>query len=581
MCDPFAMPTDLLDLVARYRVPLVRGTAITAFLLIATIGIVSASQPGEHPMLAVGFILFLYPIYLIQHWLFVRRGRDPHGSRPATVWNLSLPTLIFTLQGCLSAYFAFVTLLHLNASPELMTQVQGKWSWAYAGVPALLIATAVASGVSASRGRALRRLARAQLLISWTSAVMIFSAFLGMAQAAPYYLQRFGTSSDLMPAALCMLLLHPCFALGVFASLHDVSPIGSEEPVVSNPQRDEAELPTDGYVSSARTLAFVLIVFTLLSFDVARSNAARVSLLREARDMFARQIARDLLAQGPLVTISEMPRVADWVLAGAPIDFPTYGEAVVRTRVSAQPEIPGKTGPDALYSVQGGFQVEFAVDGGRQWRSIYEEPREEVRGDDDPRNRVVFDDALPQDFARILRHVGLPVDELLEQESGYSIDLQAFAMVEESLLRQPVSIPSIGLGVESNEAIWILSGSVLILLVLLRSRVDACLDRVSSGIAQPWLILDARSGLESVAAGCWMFAIGLSAWIANGSLIALVVSEKYAQGVSKTLPTMVVTTTAVLALIGVGGWLSLSTASRLLRLRRLRCDQTVGATDAD
>jgi hypothetical protein len=243
--------------------------------------------------------------------------------------------------------------------------------------------------------------------------------------------------------------------------------------------------------------------------------------------------------------------------------------------VFATPEEPGKTGFDALYSVVGGLQVIFDVDGGRTWRSVYNEPRRNVRGDDDPRERVEFSDALPQDFARILRRVGLPVDSGIQREGEYYIDLESFAAVEESLLRQPVSIPSLGLGVESNEAIWILAGAVVVLLVLLRSRVDACLARSSSGIAQPWLILDARSGVESVAAGSWLLAIGLSAWVANGSLVALIVSEKYAQGAASTPPAALAATATILALFALGGWLSMDCVSRLLRLRDLRRAQTL------
>ena len=143
---------------------------------------------------------------------------------------------------------------------------------------------------------------------------------------------------------------------------------------------------------------------------------------------------------------------------------------------------------------------------------------------------------MPQDFARILLYVGLPVDEVFKDEESFTIKPQLFAVVEELLLRQPVLIPSLGLGVEANEAAWILSLSVLALLVLLRSRVDGCLKRLDSGIEQPWLILDAGKGVERVVAGGWLLTIGMSTWVANGSLLVQLVSKHYGQGHAKNGP---------------------------------------------
>ena len=73
----------------------------------------------------------------------------------------------------------------------------------------------------------------------------------------------------------------------------------------------------------------------LLAFDVARSSANRVSFLREARDMFARQITLEVLAKQPAFQIADASPESDWTPVGLPVKFPTYGKAKVRVRLSA------------------------------------------------------------------------------------------------------------------------------------------------------------------------------------------------------------------------------------------------------
>jgi hypothetical protein len=573
VCDHARMPTDLLDWVASERRRIVPGSWAVAVTALGVLCVWAAMEVEARPALGVVTWICLLLVYFGQHWLFVRRGRKEHtGPRPATLGNMALPVLVFTLQGTLSAFYVTTCLLHLIVSQEFLLDVQGVgWQARYAIVPIGLAVGGFASVRAMDRRRALQRLAGAQLVISWTAVVLMLSSYVGMYFGAPFYLQQLGAIGGPIHAVFALLLVHPSFAIGVYASVLRPDGISEGTPDAPGRSRADEELPSDGYLSSARALSFVLLVFTLLSFDVARSTAGRVSMLRDARDMFARQTARDLLAQLPEFTIADMPRESDWTSASEPIDFATYGEATVSTMVAATPMVPGVTGPEAQYAVVGGFGVLFKVDGGRAWRSRFQESREHVPGHEDPRDRVEFDDALPQDFARILRRVGLPVDERLEREGGeYVVELQTFAAVEEMLLRQPVSIPSVGLGVESKEAIWVLVVSVIVLLVLLRSRVNACVDRSSPALEQPWLILDARSTIERFAAGCWLVAIGLSAWVANGSLIALVVSEKYAEGAIAEVPGRTFAALCILTLVGVGGWLSATCVSQLLRLRGLR-----------
>ncbi len=584
------IPTELLDLAKKHSILIYRGTVVIAVVFVLALCFALTSAYDGHLAKSIffifGFLIFLL-LYFVLHWLFVRQSSTQHTSKLATLLNTVCPVLVFALQGTISVTNIFTALTYLIASPDFfMSRQSGEWE----GYALLFLFFTITGGLffflRPHRMLVLQRLAMFQLVLSWVSIMLLFFALLGLAQSTPTYLRLYnlrqydGQEWILPITIISLFVLQLCFALGVFASLLRQQTIdGTEADEVSHEDSIIKErLSASSYLSSARMLSFALIVFMLLAFDVARSSANRVSHLREARDMFARQITLEILAKQPAFQIMDASPESNWTPVGQSIEFPTYGKAEVRVLLSAKPVTQGKTGLSAQYKVRAGYEVNFSVHGGRKWRSRYEEERM-ARGNEDPRKWAEISNAMPQDFARILRYVGQPVDEVFKDEVSFTIKPQSFAAVEESLLRQPVLIPSLGLGVESNEAAWILSLSVLVLLVLLRSRVDVCLKRFDSGIEQPWLILDAREGVERVVVGCWLLTIGMSPWVANGSLLAQLVSDHYGQGMPKTNLTIYTSTPAFLVLVTMGGWQSFTCVSALLRLRLLRFKQVSARLD--
>jgi hypothetical protein len=526
-------------------------------------------------------------LYYVLHRMFVWQSSTQHASELATPLNIVFPVLVFALQSSISFSFIFTALNYLNASPNFCTSQQLQlWKWR--DFVSLFLFFIVIGGLFAfllsRRMLVLQGLAMLQLVLNWTSIMLVFSAFLGMELSTPIHLRidnfrQYDGQEWILPVTIISLfVLHLCFALGVLASLLRLQPSDRSDwkrwgvSVSHEDAFTKERLSASSYLSSARMLSFVLIVFMLLAFDVARSSANRVSHLRKARDIFARQITLEALAKQPAFQITDGGPESYWTPVGQP-EFSAYGKTEVCVLLSAKPVTQEKTGLSAQYK-EAEYDVKFTVRDGRQWRSLLKGERERTaRGDEDPRKWAEISSAMPQDFARILRYVGLPVDEVFKDGGSPTIKPQLFATAEELLLRQPVLIPSLGLGVEANEAAWILSLSVLALLVLLRSRVDECLKRLDSGIEQPWLILDARKGVERVVAGCWLLTIGMSPWVANGSLLAQLVSENYAQGMQKTNLTIYTSTTVLLVFVAIGGWLSYTCVSALLRLRLLRFKQ--------
>jgi len=123
-------------------------------------------------------------------------------------------------------------------------------------------------------------------------------------------------------------------------------------------------------------------------------------------------------------------------------------------------------------------------------------------------------------------------------------------------------------------ASWLIAAMAGVITLLIRSRVFRIFEDPALGIGEPWLILDARPGVESILAIFWAGFVVLAPWIANISLVVILTVQIVADSVAYHPFNSLVVGFGIALLFFTGFFASISTVSGLLDLRYLR--KTVG-----
>ena len=98
--------------------------------------------------------------------------------------------------------------------------------------------------------------------------------------------------------------------------------------------------------------------------------------------------------------------------------------------------------------------------------------------------------------------------------------------IKEKLYRKHVKLPSLDFWDFSTEAAaWVVALLAISVLVALRNSLRQILQGSDSGIAEPWLILDAEAFGERAVAVVWLVGIPLSGWLASFGLILSVMNS--------------------------------------------------------
>lgn len=143
--------------------------------------------------------------------------------------------------------------------------------------------------------------------------------------------------------------------------------------------------------------------------------------------------------------------------------------------------------------------------------------------------------------------------------------------VEEAIYSRRVKLPSVDFGDFGTEsAAWLVTLLCVAALVALRNVVHQIFRSTDTGIAEAWLVLDARVFGEKVIAGIWIAGIGLSAWLSTFGLI-LTVMDVFALATPRpTSARVIMVYVGFAALMALSTWAATGTVADILRLRELR-----------
>ena len=334
-------------------------------------------------------------------------------------------------------------------------------------------------------------------------------------------------------------------------------------------------MKASSYLSLARNYSFVIILLVLLALQGTETYSAKMWQITKARTLFTDLIIESTDWEAPLIT------EPSYLVKLEGVDEPVRYEILSRREVEVQNELPVPSVPDVEYR----FRIRY--EGSPRWVSLPQSVTLKAPGSgaqdeegtpatepekDAPRSWR----ALPK-LRELERNIfrtstvtsSEPVEGVTKGAALRDADLIR-KKIEADALEKRITIPGIGLEFANKVAPWFIALAVLGLIAQIRNQVRRTFLDPKLAIDEPWLILDARRGLEKAVAACWVFAIFISPWIVTGCLIAVSTAEGMADGWGTAIGSEIVFTLSLVALLLLGGWSSLTVTGELLRLRRLR-----------
>lgn len=374
------------------------------------------------------------------------------------------------------------------------------------------------------------------------------------------------------------------------------------------------------HLSSARQLSLALVLMLVAMLEITTSHLTRISKLDEARADYAAYLAsrvspadreqeefkRRVLEckppenlyvyfdsalenvlqgrSGPKCTVSltSHPLVVDERTVNLRLRgwFPKSeqgSDAATSTPVAIEKPAgdlssTGERGKDPPQ-----LEIERIIvqaSGERDWRaSLYPrklEGRHTLDGFMDSWNRVSPELWSPDESRRLRKTAfdlglgGSPAPDTEEPKKTYD-------QIERLVLRTQVSVPNLqSSGVGSTTALWLLTASLVILLIVIASRLRSVLGDPDRAKGEPWLIADGRQGFERYLAMAWLILMLASPWLSAGMLAATVASQIEADGIAPRAVFSVVQALGIVGLLAVGSWTAARVVAMSVEIRRSR-----------
>src|SRR5437016_6323937 len=285
----------------------------------------------------------------------------------------------------------------------------------------------------------------------------------------------------------------------------------------------ESAINVGAYLSSARNLSVLLLVFLLACINVSFSYLSRVEDLQSARRELALGFAAgDLNHRADSMNDSEAKGLAaDWQSKRTNFDFPVSEHVL--------DGIGTMTVSLTLYRVDrvGVSEVNADVVGRTNW--TVKHPVAE---------NIALSGSVQEMLRATAQTVARPPSGLRDIAFRWQIDAPTdapdliYRRVEREFVTREVNLPSVGFGVKSSTAMWWLGLGTLVLSIMLRNQIGLVGKFYSGTRSDPWLVLDLSKGLERVLANFWLWAIFLPPWRVGALLIMTVNAQAIANGVS-------------------------------------------------
>lgn len=316
-------------------------------------------------------------------------------------------------------------------------------------------------------------------------------------------------------------------------------------------------MKSTSYLSSARVYSVLMLLSVYLGFNLATSYARRINLLHEARQAFAvlylanedtnpfRQVAGIGSVNIRLIEVDdrsdwfvETRKKHVWLLTVVRSTGRQWESVVDKAQIETEPVVPSatpvSTTEEAAHTANAALSVARSTP-----------------------------DKASANITRIALELGLKDSD----QKHYSLILRD---IEQEIVDREVTVPGIDLAFRSDLAPWIISILVIGFLLLIRNCVNTVLLDKELALGEPWIVVDAGTGLEKCVATGWLIAIWIAPWIATGCLLVVLSGGGVADGGIASTTRTTVASIIVMVLVVIGGWASLTVTASLLQLRRQR-----------
>jgi hypothetical protein len=290
---------------------------------------------------------------------------------------------------------------------------------------------------------------------------------------------------------------------------------------------------TSSYLASARTTSIAMIIAVLFVGQLGIGIFNRMAMLSRARQGLAAAVFGERVGPSRCVTPAEL------------------------AAINTTERVPGFGTLYAAHRQSGLWEVTASQDDGRRWSIVTRAQMQEC-----PRETIVL---LAVGDATELTTIA---ETLRLSSSGNHGAL--YRRVEFELVDSEVDTPGIGVRVTRAQATWTIAFVTVLFMTLIRHYVRQAVRDPKGALDEPWILLDGHAGLELLVARCWTTLIAIAPWIANGVLLVTITLEYLVYVPTTSVATDVVVAFAVVFLLGVGAWVSLTLVGDLLRLRDAR-----------
>lgn len=339
----------------------------------------------------------------------------------------------------------------------------------------------------------------------------------------------------------------------------------------------ESAINVGAYLSSARNLSILILVFLFACISVSSSYLSRVRDLQSARSALALGFAAgDLNHRADSMDDTDAKGlVVNWQSEqdGKRFDFPVSERVLDGIGTMTVSLTVYRAYVRGAIDWVGVSDVNVSVVGPTNWtvkRSLAGTIGLSGPDNRDGRGAKSVQEMLRATAQTVIR----PRAELQDIAFRWQIDAPAdapdliYRRVEREFVTREVTLPSLGFGVGFSTAMWWLAVSTLVLSIMVRNQIGL-VGKFSSGTrSEPWVVLDLSKGLERGLANLWLWAIFLAPWLVGGLLLMTVNGRVIADGISDPPVPALARVAGLVAIPLVGGWVAGSLVATLMMLRR-------------
>jgi hypothetical protein len=304
--------------------------------------------------------------------------------------------------------------------------------------------------------------------------------------------------------------------------------------------RQFASRKAESYVSSARTISLALLLLGFVGLNLGLFNYQRSALFADTRDLVLVRALTQKFRTNQML-LNQMTKTGDGSQTLTYSDSSLGEITIISSAVPALRDT--QTGV-----ADGSASIVFSATVTRNKETWKTKTFSLDREDNDRR----LDRALTA----------------LALGSDTSTPYKLIQKIEEAIYSRRVKIPSIDFGDFTTEsAVWVVTLLCVAALVAFRSAVHRILRSPDTGIAETWLILDARAVGEKIVAAVWIAGIILSPWFC---IFGLILTAMDAFALAPTRPAVIrvlIAYAGFIALIGLSTWAGTGATADIIRLR--------------